>query len=585
MLLTMPDPIPVNAIAARAWEEQHTRPSEAQRLALEAMAQAQAQGDARSAAWAQMTLAYLDLRQESYREARPLLQEAVLVFRDHADTRGHILATNGLARLAMIEGEIEAALAVFRANLREDGGSLSPLDRFYTLNGIAGCLAALGDTPQALAHLFEALEALRSIDAKPQMATLLTNLGTELVAVGDLQEARHTLEEAADLAKALDRPRLRLEIEASLAECLVYLGQAAQALPLARRLMRSSEALGAASREGNVYTSAALALLAGGKSAEANDALACAEELAIKHDSPDGRIWVLALRGMNHARRGERGQAIARLEEARRAFNSSTPLRLRALVLEKLAAFLAEAGRHKEAYELHRAFFAVYEERLGLATRARYHAVQLRHELNRLRWERDRAREEALRDPLTGLHNRRYLDSVLAELLAVFARSQQPLTLAIIDLDHFKAINDTAGHAFGDEVLRVLGQLLTQSTRAGDAVCRIGGEEFCLVFADSAPADAKRRLENLLAQLHARSICWGETERSGITFSAGLAAYPEDGASGAVLLEAADRALYHAKHEGRAKVVFLPRMGGRPPATARGPRKQGGHSRARSGGA
>jgi len=554
----MSKPRSPNEIAARAWAEQHTRPKGARRLAEDALARAQADQDASAAAWAEMTLAYLDLRQENYRNARPGLKHAAEIFRDMLDTRGQILASNGLARLAMIEGEVEVALATFRANLREDGGALSPLDRFYTLNGIAGCLAALGDTPQALAHLFEALEALRSIEAKPQMATLLTNLGTELVVVGDFEEARRVLEEASELSKGLDHPRLRLEIDAHLAECLVSLDQAGQALPFARRLMRSSEAMSAASREGNVFTSACLAFLSAGKIAEAQDALARAEELATKHDSPDAKTWALALKGLLHARRGERGQAIARLEEALRAATPRTSLRLRALVLERLAGFLAEAGRHREAYELHRAFFAVYEERLGLATRARYYAVQLRHEMNRLRWERDRAREEALRDPLTGLHNRRHLDAVLAELLALFARTRQPLSLAVLDLDHFKAINDRHGHAFGDEVLRMLARLLAQSTRAGDAVCRIGGEEFCLVFANSAPADAKRRLEELLARLKAGTVRLGEEELAGITFSAGLAGYPEDGITAPALLSAADRALYQAKHEGRAQVVALP---------------------------
>lgn len=554
----MTKPRSANELAARAWAEQHTRPKAARRLAEQALAQAQTGDEAGAGAWAEMTLAYLDLRQEHYRSARPGLEHAAEVFRGSLDTRGQILASNGLARLAMIEGQTEVALATFRANLREDGGALSPLDRFYTLNGVAGCLAALGDTPQALAHLFEALEALRSIDAKPQMATLLANLGSELVAVGDLEEARRVLEEASELAKGLDQPRLRLEIDAHLAECLVSLNQAAQALPLARRMMRSNEAMTAASPEGNVFTSACLAFLSAAKLDEAQEALVRADELASKHESPEARVWVLALKGLLHARRGERGQAIARLEEARRASTSRTSLRLRAFALERLAGFLAEAGRHKEAYELHRAFFEIYEERLGLATRARYHAVQLRHEMNRLRWERDRAREEALRDPLTGLHNRRHLDAVLTELLALFARTRQPLSLAVLDLDHFKAINDRHGHAFGDEVLRTLARLLAQSTRAGDAVCRIGGEEFCLVLANSAAADAKRRLEDLLARLQTSTVRCGDEALAGITFSAGLAAYPEDGVTAAALLSAADRALYQAKHDGRAQVVALP---------------------------
>ncbi len=544
----------VAEMATRAWDYQHQRPKEAQRLAIEVKAKAEANGDARALAWALVTLAYIDLRHDGYRNARAGLNEAAAIFVGLNEIRGRILASNGLARLTMMEGDIEGALAVFSANLREDGDALSALDRFYTLNGIAGCLAALGDTPQALAHLFEALEALRSIDAKPQMATLLNNLGTQLLAVGDLEEARRVLEEAAELAKGVDYARLSLELNAHLAECLVYLHQSDAALPIARRLMGDLDAESVASREGNIFTAVALVFLDSQMMPEAAEALARAGTLAEKYASPDARVWVLYLRSLSDSQRGERGSAIALLEAAGAACTPHTPSRLRALVLEKLAALLAEDGRYQEAYALHCDFFEVYEQRLGLATRARYYAVQLRHELNRLRLDRDRARDEAQRDSLTGLHNRRHLDSILAELLALFARTGQPLTLAVIDLDCFKSINDTYGHGFGDEVLRVLAKRLTENTRAGDVVCRIGGEEFCLVFANSVVSDARKRLEEMLAELSATPIRLDDIEASGISFSAGLASYPDDGATGAGLMSAADRALYRAKREGRARV-------------------------------
>ncbi|CAG0950146.1 Response regulator PleD [Burkholderiales bacterium] len=550
----MPNSENMSLSAHRAWEMQHAQPAQAHALASEALANAQAQGDALAASWARLTLCYLRLRQEDYAAARDDLVAAAEVFARHGDARGHLLASNGLARLAMLEGDLENALASFRANLREDGGTLSALDRFYTLNGVAGCFAALGDAPQALAHLFEALEALRSIDAKPQLAALLTNLGSTLMAVGDLDEARRSLEEAAQLAKTLRHPRLNLEIAANLAECLLHLGLAKEALPLARRLMRDPEALTAANREGNVFTAAALVFLANGRTADAGEALTRAETLADKHASPEARVWTLYLRGLGHALRGERGQAIARLGEARQQCTAHTPHRLRGFILEKLSAILAEASRYQEAYELHRAFFAVYEERLGLAARARYHALQLRQELSRLRLERDLAREEARRDPLTGLNNRRHLDAVLEELLALFSRTRQPLTLALLDLDHFKLINDTHGHAFGDEVLRALARLLVQGLRAQDVVCRIGGEEFCLVFANASPADARHRLEHLLQTLRGTTIRFEDREAQGLSFSAGLAAFPEDGRLPLALIAAADRALYRAKHEGRARV-------------------------------
>lgn len=576
----MPRPQTLNELAHRAWEIQHARPAEAETLARQALENAQADGDELATGWAQLTLSYLRLRLEDYAQARDGLVMAAEVFGRLNEARGHLLASNGLARLAMLEGDLEGALATFRANLREDGGTLSPLDRFYTLNGVAGCFAALGDPPQAVAHLFEALETLRSIDAKPQLAALLSNLGSMLVAVGDLDEARRVLEEAAQLAKGLQHPRLALEISANLAECLVHLGHPKDALPLARRLMRDPEAQTLASREGNVYTAAALVFLASGRAADADDALARAEALAEKHSSPDARVWTLYLKGLGHALRGERGQAIARLAEAQQQCTDLTPHRLRGFILEKRSSILAEASRYQEALELHRAYFAVYEQRLGFAARARYLALQLRQELHHLRLERDLAREEARRDPLTGLNNRRHLDAVLDELLALFSRTRQPLTLALLDLDHFKIINDTHGHAFGDEVLRTVARLLVQGLRAQDLVCRIGGEEFCLVFANATPADARHRLENLLQTLRATNIRLEDSEAKGLSFSAGLAAFPEDGRLPMALIAAADRALYLAKYEGRGRVCETRQQAFERPVARRKPAAPGAQRRA-----
>jgi diguanylate cyclase (GGDEF)-like protein len=190
-----------------------------------------------------------------------------------------------------------------------------------------------------------------------------------------------------------------------------------------------------------------------------------------------------------------------------------------------------------------------------MGTKARYYAVQIRYELNRLRDERDRAREEALRDSLTGLYNRRYLDSVLAALLSLFTRTDQPLAVAMLDLDFFKDVNDEHGHLFGDEVLRTVARVLTEGTRAGDVVCRYGGEEFCLLFPNSTAEDAVARVGALLEATRKATTTLGEVSKSGITFSAGVCGFPEDGTTARALVEAADRVLYSAKNQGRGRVM------------------------------
>ncbi|WP_245590710.1 GGDEF domain-containing protein [Nitratidesulfovibrio termitidis] len=157
-------------------------------------------------------------------------------------------------------------------------------------------------------------------------------------------------------------------------------------------------------------------------------------------------------------------------------------------------------------------------------------------------------------DPLTGLMNRRaFLRQVELELQRVH-RGGTEICLAMLDLDDFKRVNDTWGHACGDLVLRRLADLLRDATRAYDVAARIGGEEFVLLLPGASPMRAQALLERLLQDLRDESFeCRGETFRS--SFSAGIA-----GCKGATvcqaeeLLDRADKALYEAKASGKARV-------------------------------
>jgi diguanylate cyclase (GGDEF)-like protein len=144
---------------------------------------------------------------------------------------------------------------------------------------------------------------------------------------------------------------------------------------------------------------------------------------------------------------------------------------------------------------------------------------------------------------------------VLAALLSLFSRTNQPLAVAILDLDHFKDVNDQHGHLFGDEVLRNVARVLTEGTRAGDVVCRYGGEEFCLLFPNSTAEDAVARVGALLEATRTATTTVGEVSRTGITFSAGVSGFPEDGPTAQALVDAADRVLYNAKNQGRGRVM------------------------------
>ena len=157
----------------------------------------------------------------------------------------------------------------------------------------------------------------------------------------------------------------------------------------------------------------------------------------------------------------------------------------------------------------------------------------------------------AATDALTGLPNRRAIDDHLKRLLAQAGRSITPMSAILLDLDHFKEINDTYGHERGDEVLAALGALLRTELRGSDFAGRNGGEEFIVMLPDTDRAGAMRVAEHLRKAMHQLSLP-GVTRE--VTASFGVATFPEDALEGETLLRLADRALYAAKQNGRDRV-------------------------------
>ncbi len=168
---------------------------------------------------------------------------------------------------------------------------------------------------------------------------------------------------------------------------------------------------------------------------------------------------------------------------------------------------------------------------------------------------RETLRSQSIRDPLTGLFNRRFMEESLERELGRAERNCEPVSVVMLDLDHFKKFNDTHGHAAGDRLLQHFGRFLKGSLRRQDVACRYGGEEFVLILSGAAAADAQARLDQLRQALGANS---GDHMAlpCAVTFSAGVAGYPAHGQSAQELLHAADTALYQAKQSGRDRVTL-----------------------------
>lgn len=164
---------------------------------------------------------------------------------------------------------------------------------------------------------------------------------------------------------------------------------------------------------------------------------------------------------------------------------------------------------------------------------------------------REKLKNQALRDPLTGLYNRRYLEDMLERFMVLSQRSSRPLSVIMIDLDHFKRLNDEHGHAVGDAVLRDSAEAILGALRQSDVACRYGGEELTVLLPDTGLEEALTKAEILRARIESLS----EVHGTRITASFGVAAYPETSTNVGGLITMADAALYEAKHAGRNRVV------------------------------
>jgi diguanylate cyclase (GGDEF)-like protein len=278
----------------------------------------------------------------------------------------------------------------------------------------------------------------------------------------------------------------------------------------------------------------------------------------------------------NSAVRGDQGDALAEclvtLAEARRldgrhaesevaldaAFlmceeRGLETLRMRAH--EERAALFADTGRFREAYEEYRVFHGAFASLRSIQREARAHALQAVFEATEARKDNERFREMAYRDALTGLYNRRYINEKLPAILGSARMDRRPVSLAIMDLDHFKRINDTLSHSTGDAVLQQVSELIAEAaTKDGSIAARLGGEEFLLILPGVDDGEAHELCERLRRRLEA--YAWGPlTGDLTVTTSIGVATSPLGDDAMPDLLARADENLYAAKRGGRNQVA------------------------------
>jgi two-component system, cell cycle response regulator len=541
-------------------------------------------------AWCELTVAFHHLFFTSTpREARQWLVDATARFAAVADRRGALLAEIGAARLAIIEPSPVAARDRLLSLYAEAQQVLPPQDRFWLLNAIGAANFYTDRLDDAIRYLYEAFDSLRDGTRSPQHPTIMSNLAAALITVGDYAPAAELAHTALAELEHFNNAQLVLFARSNYAEALRGMGEHGRALTIVEQMLADAENPRRRAAQ-NIYLATAADILA--HHGRIDEAEQCAETArAIYADFPGGFNEV-------HARwadavvadaRGDFPTAVALLQSAGEAAQRLRHLPGECRAWARLAERHAQGGNFGAAYDCLQKLLAAQTKRLTHRASAKYYLLRVEHELEHARAERDRAlaqqREmerlneelarvnadlqhkmiqvealqaqlavEAVRDPLTQLFNRRYLDSVMPGLIGTAERRSAPLGVALLDLDHFKQVNDRYGHQAGDVVLREIGRVLPMSLRPSDVVCRYGGEEFCIVLPDADGTGAERALGSVAARLRDLRVSWEGETLGGFSFSAGVAVLGQHGATLGELLSAADRALYEAKGAGRNRI-------------------------------
>lgn len=418
---------------------------------------------------------------------------------------------------------------------------------------------SIGDDVAFLEHAMQGVSLLDP-DVRPALrADHLSALGIAQGRLGAPEEGRRTYAEAEKLAEQLgDRYRQVLVIN-NLAYLEHQAGEHQRALEAVERFM----ALAAANRielEPSYLDTIARVYLEVGRFAEAEAILQRLIGMNEDRDFREADAMAECLLTLAEVQRrgGTLAEAEASLSRCRTLCQERSLHGVLVRVRQEQAELFAAQGRMAEAFVEYKQFHDEAQRLTSEARMARARTLQTVYDFEQARRTSQRYEEMAFHDPLTNLYNRRYVDIWLPDLLGETAGADDLVSVAFIDLDHFKRINDTLSHGVGDKVLRQVAELLTDAAPAPAFVARMGGEEFLMVLPDADHDDANRRCQAL--QHRIRTFDWSPlTEDIPVRASMGLVTARARLWDQAELLAEADRNLYAAKYGGRDQVVVSDR--------------------------
>jgi two-component system cell cycle response regulator len=467
-----------------------------------------------------------------------LVQRAQLILADVAGRRGDTAEQGRVAREVTFWAE-------------QHGDELL-IARGHRLQAIF--FRRLGDRAQALSHAIIGLQHAGTLPERLRCSQLVT-VALLLDLNGQFQEAERRFAEALALAEKYDDLDQALTVLNNMAFTAYEKQDVAAANDLARQIRAIATDHGIALDGLYLDTLARIAFLQG-RFDEAEAALQPVLDdpdgpLVSEGDSLPECLLTLAEIYSGTGRPAMAGEALDRAsvicDERGLDGTGSRVHRAR-------AEWHAEAGRFREAYEEYRLFHARAERLHSAEREARVYAMQAVFQAEEARRASERFQALAYQDALTGLYNRRYADERLAAAVATARRGGEPLSVAVVDADHFKRINDLMSHAAGDAVLQELGALFNRFVTGAERAARLGGEEFLILLPGVGETAARLRCETLTELV--RTSDWSALTGSlPVTVSIGVATWTAGPISAESLLGRADTSLYEAKHAGRDRVA------------------------------
>ncbi|MDC8759648.1 sensor domain-containing diguanylate cyclase [Janthinobacterium fluminis] len=559
----------------------------ARRLARLALAAATALRYERGIAYAQVNQLWLAYYSGNAEQAEPMYQPLHARFEACGDLEGSMAIEVVLGAYASRSGDFVLAEGHF-GHARALAAHLPDSLHKFMLHTRLGIDALnRGELRSGPRNFLLALDIAERFGTAAHRVNSLSNLASLQHDLGNDEDAIPLLYEALDLIGEEPLPHQSAMVSANLAMCLLASGKAREALALVEPFYDDGDDDVAV--RAFVYCIAAHASILVGQLDAAQRLLLRAQAFALLGRDLGEQMHAWLVKGTLDLARGEPGAALEAFGNAHAMLGVTRFPFYEQQIYQGLATVNARLGKWETAYGFLRQHQVLFEASSKSARDSRLLMRKLEREMRKLKEERDRAlelqavresenqklehlnrelahqimhvnslqdslKEQAIRDHLTGLYNRRHFEACLNAILQE-SNGAFPVTVVILDLDFFKAINDNYGHACGDAALVQFARLVEGQLRGSDMLCRYGGEEFCLLLREADCAAAANKMAEVASRYRQLTIRQGAHTLSGCTFSAGIAEYPRHGASGHELLMRADGALYAAKQAGRDRVL------------------------------